>query len=160
MGYLSLLLCNFTEMIVQGTQVGLPLLKFVYKDVNFLFINSTNDTTHSFVETSHRYSWHKRPAVLQYYQYSRHATANFSWLGPIYVSFDMQPTAFYYSLRRNTHLEVELGPLTPFWHSTVKLNSYNLDCCVISPNSRFCRLLRTFSTYTFGVWTTSDDWLP
>lgn len=115
MGYLSLLLCNFTEIIVRGTQVGLPLLAFVYKDVNSLFINSTNNTTQSFVKTSHRYSWHKLPTVLQYYQYSQHATTNFSWLGPIDVSFDMRPTAFYYSLRRNTHLEVELCPLTPFY---------------------------------------------
>lgn len=45
-------------------------------------------------------------------------------------------------------------------HSTVKLNSYNLDCCVLSPNSPFCGLLRTVSTYTFGVCTTSDVWLP
>lgn len=115
MGYLSLLLWNFTEIIVQGTQVGLPLLIFVYKDVNSLFINSTNNTTQSFVETSHRYSWHKRPTVFQYYQYSRHATANFSWQGPIDVSFDIRPTDFYYSLRHNTHLEVELCPLTLFY---------------------------------------------
>lgn len=45
------------------------------------------------------------------------------------------------------------------WHSTVKLNSYNLDFCVLFPNSPFCGL-RTVSTYTFGVWTTSDVWLP
>lgn len=112
MGYLSLLIYWNN---CWGTQVSLPLLTFVYKDVNSLFINSTNNTTQSFVETSHRYSWHKRPTVFQYYQYSRNATANFSWLGPIDVSFDMWPTAFYSSLRRNTHLEVELCPLTLFY---------------------------------------------